>query len=77
MVEVIIVWTDDIILRTSAVLSLEQLCVEVCCGECKSSPYPQQQMQIEVFSIRTVVLCNSRLGGVIMLWTPGNPGTSL
>ena len=44
--------------------SPEQVCLEVCCGLCKSSSYPQQQIQIEAFDSRTVVLCNSGLGGV-------------
>ena len=68
VVKVTIFWTDDIILWTSAVLSPEQLCLKVCCDECKS--YPQQQIQIESFDIRTVVLCNSGLGEGIILWTP-------
>ncbi len=37
--------------------------MEASCGECKSSSYPQQQIQIEALDIPTVVLCNSGLGG--------------
>ena len=74
MVEVMIFWMNDIILWTSPVLSQEQDCLEGCCGECKSSSYAQQQIQIESFDIRTVVPCNSGLGGGII---PTNPGNSL
>ena len=36
---IIIFWTDDIMIWTPAVLSIEQFCLEVCFGQCKSSSY--------------------------------------